>query len=469
MGTNSSLRPRPIIIKFKSLQERDEAWSAKVGLKGTGITVSEFLTKRRHKLFLECRERFGLHSCWTRGGRIMVVGADTKRHTITCRADLDGIAKSHLAQFKNTEAVPSANAPAGTTGSYASPPHSAKQMTSRRQRTAVPPRRNWFLFQIYDWDKKTQSLILSSFFWGYVVMQIPGGVMAKRFGGKPILLIALIVNGCLCALLPILAAAGGWMLVCAARVLMGLTQACLFPATHTLLGQWFPPSERTSISGFVYGGVQVGTIIAMPLSGVLAETYVGWTLIFYTMAGILFFNMGLWYWFSASSPGEHKMISKEERQYIMSSLNSSGSEKSMRTPWKKILTSVPLFAILISHMACNTSFALFFLDMPTYLERGLQISLKNVTMFGIAAGLVGLSFVNPENKSSAILAIVITLTMSGFTTAGFMVNVLDLAPNFAGVLFSITTFAANICSVVMPIMTSYILRNDPVSTALHKY
>lgn len=35
---------------------------------------------------------------------------------------------------------------------------------------------------------------------------------------------------------------------------MGLTQACLFPAGHTLLGQWLPPNEQTSYTGIVYGG-----------------------------------------------------------------------------------------------------------------------------------------------------------------------------------------------------------------------
>ncbi|CAG9784764.1 unnamed protein product [Diatraea saccharalis] len=59
LGT-TSFQPRPIIIKFKSHRDRDKAWAAKVGLKGSGIT-SEFLTKRRHKLFLECRSRLDAH------------------------------------------------------------------------------------------------------------------------------------------------------------------------------------------------------------------------------------------------------------------------------------------------------------------------------------------------------------------------------------------------------------------------
>lgn len=58
--------------------------------------------------------------------------------------------------------------------------------------------------QIYDWDKKTQGVILSSFFWGYMMMQIPAGVLAKKYGGKLIMLCALLVNGVLCLALPTL-------------------------------------------------------------------------------------------------------------------------------------------------------------------------------------------------------------------------------------------------------------------------
>ncbi|KAL4721424.1 hypothetical protein ACJJTC_012334 [Scirpophaga incertulas] len=118
---------------------------------------------------------------------------------------------------------------------------------------------------------------------------------------------------------------GGWAFVCLSRVIMGLSQASLFPATQTLLGQWLPPNERTGYAGIVYGGAQVGTIIAMPVSGVLAETSIGWKLLFYAMSGLLFFNAIIWYFFAASSPADHRMICKEERQYIEDALNSSGS------------------------------------------------------------------------------------------------------------------------------------------------
>lgn len=64
--------------------------------------------------------------------------------------------------------------------------------------------------QHYDWDEKTRALILSSFFWGYVVTQIPAGQIAQQYGAKMLLLGSMIVNSILTVLTPLCAAIGGW-------------------------------------------------------------------------------------------------------------------------------------------------------------------------------------------------------------------------------------------------------------------
>lgn len=36
----------------------------------------------------------------------------------------------------------------------------------------------------FAWDEPTQGLILSSFYYGYVLTHIPGGILSQKFGGK---------------------------------------------------------------------------------------------------------------------------------------------------------------------------------------------------------------------------------------------------------------------------------------------
>lgn len=70
-------------------------------------------------------------------------------------------------------------------------------------------------FDHFDWNEQTKSVILSSFFWGYVVTQIPAGQLAQRVGAKVLLLFSLGICSTLAVLTPLFAHLGGdkvsWM------------------------------------------------------------------------------------------------------------------------------------------------------------------------------------------------------------------------------------------------------------------
>lgn len=61
----------------------------------------------------------------------------------------------------------------------------------------------------------------------------------------------------------------------------------------------------------------------MPVSGLLAETKFGWTLIFYVMAGLMVVTAVMWQFLTASTPGEHRWITFKEKEYIERGLNVS--------------------------------------------------------------------------------------------------------------------------------------------------
>jgi len=45
----------------------------------------------------------------------------------------------------------------------------------------------------FSWDLKDQGLVFGSFFWGYIAMHLPGGLLAERFGGSLISFVELLV------------------------------------------------------------------------------------------------------------------------------------------------------------------------------------------------------------------------------------------------------------------------------------
>lgn len=81
---------RCILVKFHDLSHRDSIWYGKTGLKGSGVTMSEFLTKPRHDVFMAARERFGVRSCFTRSGSVYVL-VEGSRRCVSSLADLKRI------------------------------------------------------------------------------------------------------------------------------------------------------------------------------------------------------------------------------------------------------------------------------------------------------------------------------------------------------------------------------------------
>uniref|UniRef100_T1GQ49 Major facilitator superfamily (MFS) profile domain-containing protein n=1 Tax=Megaselia scalaris TaxID=36166 RepID=T1GQ49_MEGSC len=99
-------------------------------------------------------------------------------------------------------------------------------------------------FPEYQWNEQTKSLLLSSFFWGYIITQVPGGSIAQKYGAKYCLFTGVLLCSLLNILTPYFADIGDWPLVCALRVVQGLCQGVLFPSVHTLISKWAPVEER---------------------------------------------------------------------------------------------------------------------------------------------------------------------------------------------------------------------------------
>ncbi|KAJ0169601.1 hypothetical protein K1T71_014786 [Dendrolimus kikuchii] len=85
---SSGGKPRPILVKLRDMDVRNNIWFAKTHLKATGITLSEFLTKTRHELFIQARKKLGVSKCWTRDGTIYAISYDGSRHRLDCQEDL---------------------------------------------------------------------------------------------------------------------------------------------------------------------------------------------------------------------------------------------------------------------------------------------------------------------------------------------------------------------------------------------
>ena len=90
--------------------------------------------------------------------------------------------------------------------------------------------------QQFQWTSATIGLVQSSFFWGYLLTQVAGGVWADRFGGKKVLGFGVIWWSLATIMTPITAKISLPVLL-AARACMGIGEGVAMPAMNNLLSK----------------------------------------------------------------------------------------------------------------------------------------------------------------------------------------------------------------------------------------
>ncbi|XP_059045791.1 uncharacterized protein LOC131841488 [Achroia grisella] len=117
-------KARPILVRFHNYSARNEVWSKKTALKGTSTSISEFLIKSRHDLFVEARKHFGINKCWTSEGKVVILLPDQSRRKIELKSELHPLTTKFPVK-DSTQSKPAAGTDKTT--------KKAATMTTRRQ------------------------------------------------------------------------------------------------------------------------------------------------------------------------------------------------------------------------------------------------------------------------------------------------------------------------------------------------
>jgi MFS family permease len=141
---------------------------------------------------------------------------------------------------------------------------------------------NATLHDQFNWSKEEEGWILSAFFYGYIITQVPGGYLAGKLGGRWVYGIGIVMTAVLSLLTPLAARVHFGALI-ALRALEGFFEGVTFPAMHQMWGRWAPPAERSILSTITYAGPFVGNVVSFPLSAVLCVYGFdgGWPSVFY--------------------------------------------------------------------------------------------------------------------------------------------------------------------------------------------
>lgn len=233
---------------------------------------------------------------------------------------------------------------------------------------------------------------MGTFFWTYAVLQIPGGRLAQARGTRAAMI--LFAGGWSLATLCIGLAPGLWLLLLA-QLMMGATQAGIFPASCYSISHWVPVSRRTLACGILAVGMQVGAIIAALITGPLIRG-LGWRLVFvaYAIPGFL--------WAAAfllrfrDDPRKDPRVNVAERELIQAeSASSADPQAQTPTPWGAIARN-PAIWFLCGQQICRAAGYMFFASwFPTFLQqtRGVSVQgsgyLQALVFCGTLTGCLG--------------------------------------------------------------------------------
>ncbi|XP_068633425.1 putative inorganic phosphate cotransporter [Battus philenor] len=353
------------------------------------------------------------------------------------------------------------------------------------------------MYRVYNWPKSKQEMVLGSFFVGYGVTMLPAGLACQKWGGKVPLQVALFVSGVMSILAPWLTAWGNWKALAACRLIQGVSQAGYYPGTHTMLVQWVPLSERGSLSSYVYTGSLLGTVAAFQIGGILGASRWGWPSTFWVTGVLCLIMFTLLTVFGAASPSQHKSISDDEKNFILGRID-DGVKRKPAMPWRSILRSRHVWASVASHMGCGVLFVFFFTQVATYMHAILKVDIRNSgllssmpyiasifsvalggyfsdflinrkiltiksariisnTIGSVAAGLATAAVSFTTNVTLAVTCFVVALMTQGLCHTGWMINYMDLAPNFSGGLMAIGNTVTNVFVMLMPILVSKVV------------
>lgn len=210
---------------------------------------------------------------------------------------------------------------------------------------------------------------LGGFFWAYALFQIPTGLLVDRWGPRRSLTLFGVLGAATMAM-----SAGtlwadasiGFVILFVARLLMGIAQAGLFPASTRAMAIWIPLGRRAFATGFLQAcmslGGATGAFVTAQLLGVVSWP---WVFVIYAIPGLIW---SAWFfaWFR-DRPEDHRGVNLEERDLLR-----SDAEKKQReiqpSLWSLVLGNPVVFLLCAQQFFRAAGSVFWYTWCPTYLQ-----------------------------------------------------------------------------------------------------
>jgi ACS family D-galactonate transporter-like MFS transporter len=352
------------------------------------------------------------------------------------------------------------------------------------------------------------GLIFSAFGWTYALLQIPGGLIADRFGPRVLYAFCLITWSITTLLQGFARGFGSFF---GLRLATGAFEAPCYPINNRIVTSWFPNQERASAIALYVSGQFIGLAFFTPVL-VTIQYYFGWQGLFIT-TGLIGLVWGFIWYFFYRDPLQHKRVNAAELDYIEKGgglISGKKNDPAEPSIWKwvnikQVFSNRTLWGVYIGQFSLNAMLWFFLTWFPTYLVkyRGFNFLksgyLASIPFLAACAGLLISGFLSDylirrgksigvARKTPIIIGLIISISIVGanysydaasiiffmalaFFGAGMglisWVFVSILSPkHLIGLTGGVFNFMGNLASIVVPIVIGFLVKGGDFKPAL---
>jgi len=238
-----------------------------------------------------------------------------------------------------------------------------------------------------------KGLILGAFGIGYAVTVFFGGIWADHYGAHRTLTAACLVWSLAIGMTGL---AGGFGVLFAARVGLGLAEGPNFPALNRTVADWLSSRERAIALS--------NSLVAVPLAGVVGGPVVtqlmaafGWRSMFLALMAIGLLWLPLWWFLFRDFPEHSPRVDDAELKHIrdadkvsrgMDAHAMHAARRHSPGLWRFLLTNPTLIANNWAFFVFGYFLFFFFTWLPSYFQQAYQLNLKAVGLFTVLPWLL---------------------------------------------------------------------------------
>ncbi|MDB5785144.1 MFS transporter [Caballeronia mineralivorans] len=342
-----------------------------------------------------------------------------------------------------------------------------------------------------------QGLIMSSFFWSYTLMQIPGGMAVDRFKPRLVLALCTLLWGAFQGLGAVTTNAVSLLLT---RLGLGVAEAPVASAGGALNAMWLTQHERVRGASLMDGGSPLGAALGSLLIAWLIVVAHSWRAAF-AIAGVgtILCGIGTWFYIK-NQPREHAGVNEAEAEHIEQARQHEYEKEAKELSGNSIdfFKYRSVILMFVGFMCCTTLYYGLLTWMPTYLHkvhgfdiqqmggasfiiffcgfigelvggyvadkwlaRGAAPNLVMRTIFGVAGAVATVAvFSVAHAKSPTTVVILLSITLFFLRWGGlyWSIPAMLATRHKVGVLGGLLNFGGNIGGMVIPIVIGAIVQ-----------